>query len=314
MSYRFETGERVDDAARRIADEQIQGALATLDDLDHLGIVESVHDVRKRCKKLRGLARLVRPSLGGGFSRLNVHFRDLSRGLSAIRDAHAVLETFDHLVEANRHHAPGGFPSVRAELERRSEEVSASLSAGDERLDVARRQLRAGRLIAGSWDLGDDLDAIAAGVGATYARSRRALKRSATSPDDDALHDWRKRVKYLWYEVRLLEMAAPSVLTPMGDGLKALSDALGDDHDLAVLSAWLHAGGEGFATASERSELDLVLAHQRADLLRRSRRLGARLLAEDTQAFTARFGSYLATWRAVGDELPCGKITSLPSS
>jgi CHAD domain-containing protein len=312
VSYRFETGERVDDATRRIADEQIQGALATLDDLDHLGIVESVHDVRKRCKKLRGLARLVRPSLGAGFSRVNVHFRDLSRGLSAIRDAHAVLETFDHLVEANRHHAPAGFPSVRAELERRSGAISASIAVGDERLDVARHRLRVGRLITGTWDLGDDRDAMVAGVGATYARSRRALKLAVESPDDDVLHEWRKRVKYLFYEVRLLEPAAPSVLTPMGEGLKALSDALGDDHDLAVLSTWLHAGGENLATASERSELGLVLAHQRADLLRRSRRLGARLLAEDTAAFMARLGSYLATWRADGDELPCGKITSLP--
>lgn len=311
MSYRFESGERVDDAARRVADEQIQGALATLDDLDHLGVVESVHDVRKRCKKLRGLFRLVRPVLGKGYTTVNVHFRDLARGLSDMRDAHAVLETFDDLVAASCHHAPGGFPSVRVELERRSDAATASISAGDERLDVARERLRMGRLLVGSWDLGDDLDVLADGAGLTHRRARRALGIASTAPDDDVLHEWRKRVKYLWYHSRLLELAAPSVLVPFAERLKDLSDALGDDHDLAVLAAWLRDEGDAFGPAAERCELEMLIAYQRADLGRRARRLGARLLGEENEAFIARLAAHLRAWRHEGDEMACGSIADL---
>lgn len=311
MGYRFESGERIDDAARRVADEEIAAALATLDDLDRLGIVESVHDVRKRCKKLRALARLVRPALGSDYQRANGHFRDLSRGLSAVRDAHAILETFDHLVEANRHQAPEGFPSVRAELVARSEAASHAITAGDEHLTTATRRLREGRLIVGLWDFGDDVAVVAEGSGLTYRRARRALARVATEPDDEVLHEWRKRVKYLWYHARLLELAAPSVLVPGAERLKDLSDAIGDDHDLAVLAGWVRDEPDEFGPDEERRTLDLVVAHQRVDLQRRARRLGARLLAEETDAFVARLTGHMRAWRHEGDELACGKIAAL---
>ena len=48
----------------------------------------TVHDVRKRCKKVRGLLRLVRPGLGPDYRRANADVRDAARELSSLRDAH----------------------------------------------------------------------------------------------------------------------------------------------------------------------------------------------------------------------------------
>jgi hypothetical protein len=41
--------------------------------------------------------------------------------------------------------------------------------------------------------------------------------------------------KDLWYDSRLLGETAPSILGPLARSLHALSELLGDDHDLAVL-------------------------------------------------------------------------------
>jgi len=60
MGYKIKRKESIRNAVRRVADEQIGKGIAELDD-DALPDPEKVHQLRKRCKKLRGLVRLVRP-------------------------------------------------------------------------------------------------------------------------------------------------------------------------------------------------------------------------------------------------------------
>jgi CHAD domain-containing protein len=56
------------------------------------------------------------------------------------------------------------------------------------------------------------------------------------SPTD--LHDWRKRVKTLWYQLRLVRPFAPTLGRRIRD-FERLQELLGDDHDLYVLQAML---------------------------------------------------------------------------
>ena len=49
------------------------------------------------------------------------------------------------------------------------------------------------------------------------------------------LHDWRKRVKDLWYHERLLAPTCGPTVRGHAKELDRLSDLLGDDHDLALL-------------------------------------------------------------------------------
>ncbi len=71
-----------------------------------------VHAFRKRCKKIRALLRLVRPSLGSRFRVENDRYRDMARRVAAVRDADVMVETFDNLLTAceqdidRRHYAP----------------------------------------------------------------------------------------------------------------------------------------------------------------------------------------------------------------
>ncbi len=85
MAYRIKKGDKsVQAGLRRIADEQIGRALGEIDD-DDLDFAEKVHQVRKRCKKLRGLIRLVRPAFDD-YSAENGAFRDAAQMLSGVRD------------------------------------------------------------------------------------------------------------------------------------------------------------------------------------------------------------------------------------
>jgi CHAD domain-containing protein len=86
MAYRFMLNEPIPQAERRIAHEQLNKACEQLDRADSAELGEAVHDVRTRCKKLRGLIRLVRPAMKDvEYRSANTAFRDAARLLSPIR-------------------------------------------------------------------------------------------------------------------------------------------------------------------------------------------------------------------------------------
>ena len=101
MSFRIEKGDHLAKEVRRIARKQVEGAILDVRDRDH-DDPETVHEIRKRCKKVRGLLRLVRPALGGTYDIENAHFRDAARSLSPLRDAHTALVAYDSLLDHYR--------------------------------------------------------------------------------------------------------------------------------------------------------------------------------------------------------------------
>ncbi len=102
MAYHIRSQETVQKAVRRIAVAELRASINDVR-LRQPDSHEAVHDFRKRCKKMRGLLRLVRPHLGDQFRSENAFFRDLSRELSFVRDGAALLEALDRLL--NHYHA-----------------------------------------------------------------------------------------------------------------------------------------------------------------------------------------------------------------
>lgn len=316
MTYRLHRDESLSIGVRRVAHELADECLTLLDGPGD-DVEEAVHEVRKNCKKLRGLVRLVRPALGNAYRPANVAFRDAARQLSSIRDAHALLETYDDLLAAVRtsrtdgHDVSGAFLEVRGGLAARAAAASASVAEGDERIRAARELIAGGRDQIDHWPLSNDVDVLAGGLTKTYRRGRNRMRECLFRPTDEGLHQWRKRAKYTWYHVRLLRDAAPSVLKPLIGRFHDLSDVLGDDHDLAVLVEQLRAdtgdfGGDD-AVATTVQAVEVV----RADLQQRAMRLGPRLYAERPSAFADRLVAYWTAWQEHGDERAAGEIADL---
>lgn len=97
MAYTFELGKSVQENVRHIAETQVDKAISEIDDSD-LSTSATVHQIRNRCKKVRGLIRLVRPCLAT-YTVENAAFRDSAASLSSVRDAEAILKTHDALIE-----------------------------------------------------------------------------------------------------------------------------------------------------------------------------------------------------------------------
>ncbi len=148
--------------------------------------VEKVHQIRKRCKKLRGLIRLVRPEFRD-YKSENAFFRDAAGGLSHIRDARSVISSFDRLVDHFQNHiARGPCASVREQLVQRRAEVMSNQGKLTTRLDEVYAQLQAARQRAAYWKIGDDgFSAVEGGLRKTFRRGRQALAIASQSRTTD---------------------------------------------------------------------------------------------------------------------------------
>ena len=70
------------------------------------------------------------------------------------------------------------------------------------------------------------------GLRRTYRSGRRAFREARAAPNVAAIHEWRKRVKDLWYEVQIIAPHSVRVVV-----LHDLSRLLGDHHDVFALNA-----------------------------------------------------------------------------
>jgi CHAD domain-containing protein len=288
-TFRLRRGEDTGDGARRVArgqldlaGERLEAGTAMRGDLDG-----AVHETRKAFKRLRALVRLSRDALGGeAYRRENTIFRDAGRRLSGARDAAVLVQTLDGLTA--RYRAELGdhaFAGLRAALASEAEAASSALSDDRTAVDEVQGTLEAARRRVGGWPLPDDggLAMLAPGFERIYRRGRRALQVARKEPDTETLHELRKRAKDLWHAAQVLRPAAPKAMKELARRAHALSDVVGDDHDLAVLRA---AARERHTTLApgELALLERLIARRRARLQRRAlaqaRRVYARKPAE----------------------------------
>ena len=295
MSYRLHFNESLADGMPRIVGEQLDKAIAELSG-DAADLPEAVHQVRKRCKKIRGLLRLFRGAFSASYSEENAWFRDLAKRLSAARDAEAMLESLDMLCEAfSEELGADAFATVRHAMLDRRTEVQEDVEL-PQRVRETTAQLQDARTRVPGWRLDEDgFAAVEKGFSRTYRRARKALDASYKDPTPERFHEWRKRVKYHWYHLRLLRELWPAPMKALAAEAKQLADLLGDDHDLAVLRETLVQERDDLGDQEEIDAL-AALAQRRQDQLRaQAQTLGWRLLAESPADYCRRLR---AIWRA----------------
>ena len=288
--YRLRTGEPVGRGVRRIAVGRVDDAVELLRDPE-VAPGTAVHEARKDMKKLRSALRLVRPVIGEAvYRRENGRFRDAARTLSAARDAKVLAETIDALAERFADDPPpGGWDSVRDAL---------TIVADDRDLDDLRRsaaaEIESGRREIQTLSLpGRPDDVLRAGLEGVYERGRRRMREAVSDPNDERLHELRKRVKDLWYHLRLLRDGSRELVEPLEDRADALSDLLGDDHDLAVLAAKLDDADS--LDGDQRRHLHRLIDARRSELQSEALACAERLYKRKPRAFGKRLTK---PWRA----------------
>jgi CHAD domain-containing protein len=278
---------------------------------------KAVHETRKALKRLRAVMRLLRGQLGEeAFAVESAALRDVGRRLAGARDAEVLVSTLEDLLAHNR--KLGRRRGLRrlnralsAEREDAAERVGdAELRAGVlEELRAIRRRVAA-RPLGGS----GGIEALEPSLERLYRRARRRYHRAARAKGERgrAMHEWRKRVKDLRHAAETLErrdlLEGHGLLSRRGKGHERarakiirkiarradrLAEALGEEHDLAVLAARIGAKGAGGTDQAalgprNRKALLKLIARRRRKLRADTLRKGARLFRRRPKRFLRR--------------------------
>lgn len=300
MAYRFNLTTSVETNVHHILDEQLDKALQQLTEDFKQKPADAIHDARKRFKKGRSLLRLVRKSMDKEtYQQEKNCLRDIGRLLAPARDGEAYRETLDSLLEnyastldlkAFSDLKEGLFDLQRIRLRQlidRDEPMTSVISD----LKDSRIRLQKLELTKTGWD------AIRKNLKRIYRQGQERFETAYDEESDRAFHEWRKRVKDLWYDTRLLQSLWPSVMDAFESEAHQLSKYLGDDHDIAELRQQLLNSQNNLAVVHEKSIKVLLplMAHRQSVLRQHARDLGLRLYSETPDAFIERLTSY---WRA----------------
>lgn len=297
MGYRLKPDKTVQKNIRRIAREQIDKALGEINDPE-LDRHEAIHQVRKRCKKLRGLLRLVRPELGKVYQRENARFRNIARNLAGMRDEQSMVEALERLLSTLEDNERGFYDPVLSALRTKRNAVAASTRQDPASLLAdARQALEKARKITDSWRLSASGFKAVHGFDKTYKRGRMALSNAYQTKATDDFHEWRKRVKYHSHHLQLLGPLWPRVNRAWQNESRTLADILGNDHDLALLDALLESDSGQLAENQTRQSLQIIIRKEQRHLRKQAWKIGQRLYAESPGAFRKRWKRYWKSWQ-----------------
>lgn len=272
--YRLKNDESLAKGFERLFREQIQLALWNLSE-NAAQLDDSIHEARKAMKRARSLLRLLRGAFKEVYERDNGVMRSIGRKLSPARDAHALIEMFDDLVEE------GELVSVRQGLAARRDRIGRSLrKSGEIQRGAAALRALAGRIHQTSWTA-VNLETVWSGFNRGFRRGKRALEAVEAGPKLTTLHELRKRAKDLRYHLAVLKQPWKEVIGGYSDSAKDLEQRLGDDHNLAIIRQTVFANPHVFGSRKDLRQLAELIDKRRAKLQREAVRVAA-LVYRDT--------------------------------
>jgi CHAD domain-containing protein len=310
MSYSLDPSVTPTAALRRVGLAQLDMAQAGLaSSSDRHG---GVHSTRKSLKRLRSLLLIARPGLPEPvFAHLMEQLTAIAKGLAPARDAQALIDAIDKLEKDDQSGEGTSTPiqSLRGWLQKRRQIAEQNLektAASD-----ALRGLRALRPTFASLSVyPDDFTPLTKGLKRCYRDTRAAFRLAFESGSAEDLHEWRKGVQHHWRHMQLLTPCRPEELAARVESARALSQLLGDDHDIALLVRLISTPTMMFGSPEETTAF-LKRCRKRHKALRREARThGETLFTEGARAFTGRIDD---SW-AKAAEKAAEKAALMPSS
>ena len=234
MPFRLRPTESIADGLRRLAREELSSISKHLD-----GAApprdDAIHEIRKSVKKTRAILQVVGADNGRGLAKSATRLHAINRRLSALRDADVMLETL-HTLRIKDRRILNRRCFARAHRRLSSHNTAVVKAAGRkgtwQRVGQSVRKVRQD---AKQWKPRHrQFGSLAVSIRLAHQRGRKAMARARKSQRAADFHEWRKEIKALWYELRLVEGFGPRIRRDV-KALHRAEEWLGNDHNVVVL-------------------------------------------------------------------------------
>ena len=296
MAFRLKHDESVTRGLRRLARKQLKSAAKALGRGRTPGAA-AIHDARRDVKKTRAILAILELDRADGIGHARARLRKASRALSRLRDAAALVQTFDALhPRASSTVSARTLGLVRSRL---MAEQRAVLRGGGSHGEIrkAARSIRRSRRSVDRWTpRHKHFRALASAIEAGLTDGRRAMATARRRGRAADFHEWRKAAKRLWYEIRLLEACGGRV---RGDAraLDRLETWLGRDHDEAVLSERVFGDAQMTRACADLDALRRVVERYQRHLRTKALALGAQIYAKTPKRYAEEVRRLWRKWR-----------------
>jgi CHAD domain len=285
VSFAVAEPKHIEDELRKLVRRQLRKTTRTLHRGGGSHLRSAVHQSRRSLKKVRAVAGCLKGARAKLPRKDRKQLKSAARALSRLRDSAAIIDTFDRV----RRRHPKALPEhtyailrrgLVADRDRREEFARRDGVIADvvQRLERTRTSVKKWR--SPSIDLADMRGIVAA----SYRRSRRTMEYARTTGQSAAVHRWRKDLKILWYQLRLVAPLATGVESLVAE-IKQLETELGDDHNLVVLAATLRGCRDLRSLRADIRRIDHVSGRMRQRLRKDAFALGGRLHVRTPKTF-----------------------------
>jgi CHAD domain-containing protein len=293
MAFRLKLNEPIDKGFRRIGLEQIGRAQRQLEGAAS-NSATAVHETRKSLKRVRALLRLFRTGLGETtFRAENARFRDIGAMLSSARDSQVLIQTALKLETLPGQVSNAGLAAFKKMLQEDGAEnppvPDAVIAEALEKLLKSAKSFRRLKVGGGAFDI------VEGGLKLSYGKALKNFNAAYANPHDEAFHEWRKTVQQHWRHMALISRAWPDHFASRVTAARALSQLLGDDHDLAMLRAHLSTLPTSRLPAMHVSEIERLATARQQELRAEAAPRGRQLFIEGAKGHSRRVAEI---WRA----------------
>ena len=256
---------------------------------------QRVHDFRTNLKMMRAVLRLMRFNLGEEvYAAENAFYRNIQQELAPLRDSNVRMSTLESLLSLAKNSVDIRlFDKYYADLNSSYSKIRDTFESGEADELAMMKVLERSKKIATIAFSDKSTVAVVAGLKKIYRQGRNLMATAREDPTPENMHEWRKKVKYLWYHVELLKNLWKPVMKGFGKSIHQLSDFLGDEHDLSVLIDDLEEG-----RYKDEKDLQSVLyfaESRKKSLHEEAFMLGKKVFHESPKKFAGRIGAY---WQA----------------
>lgn len=300
MSYQLENNETVSFGLKRIVLELIDRSVFNLSK-GNGSFNEDIHDTRKNFKKIRTVLRMVRLNIGEeSFQLENSFYSDAGRKLSDLRDSTVLINTFDKLLKNSELEMSNyDFSIFRSFLVEKHKTISAAKSKKSAVINSLSTDLLLARSRVFDYPLsGDNFKIIKKNLQRIFEQGQTIMYAVFSEAIKENVHEWRKRVKDLWYSMRILSNLWPEIMNPLVAMLQKLSDSLGDANDLFLLKERIISNESKFKDDQHTRELINFIDKRIIDMLRDARFVGRKIYSENSKYFVGRMQNYFQIWRS----------------
>lgn len=288
------------DSLKRYAKSQVvelEKVLSAASEKGHGG----VHKARRRLKSLRSFLRMLRPAIGDeAFREANAALRTAGHALAGARKAGAMIEAVGKLAKATEKTADAERKDLLAKLAEaaqadaatHAEEATVASGVG-----VAIDQVRIVKARLPDWKLPKrELGFYVKGMQKSYKRAQKLLEDGLAQRDAVTLHEARKSVIHLRYNLTTIEPVWPALFRAWSKELQTLREVLGDINDLHDLEVLLGTDASAFSKIEAKAKALALLEERRGQLIEAVHPLQMRLFSEPASNFGARIGSLWESW------------------